>query len=208
MGVTFVVAVLIAAPPEPAADLHAPFHRLLVAHVKDGAVEYRAFKDREGELDAYRAALAGVDPAALSQNGRLALWINAYNAFTLKLILERCPGIKSIKEISGRWTQVRWVVGGKKRSLGQIEHEIRRKEFQEPRIHFAIACASKSCPILLSEAHEAQTINEQLARAARGFLADPRNGSRAESEPRLLYGTNHGVYLSSIFKRFEAVTGA
>ena len=186
------------------AGLHAPFDELLGKYVTDGRVDYKGFKESEKELDVYLETLGKTDPSSLKKNEKLAFLINAYNAFTVKLILEHYPGIKSIKDISGsrRWADRRWVMGGKKYSLDTIEHEILRKEFKEPRIHFAVNCASRSCPDLLSEAYVASRIGEQLDRAAREFLARPEKGFSFKSEPGFFYGTNHYVYLSSIFKWF------
>ena len=167
---------------------------MLRAHVANGAVDYRSFKEKEAQVDAYLAALAAIDPNTLTEAERLALWINAYNAFTIKLILSRYPGIKSIKDIPRRWKRRDWVVGGERYSLDDIEHKILRKKFKEPRIHFAIVCASVSCPSLLPEAYVAERLDEQLTAAARGFLADPEKGFRIDE---------NRVYLSSIFKWFR-----
>jgi hypothetical protein len=193
---------LAAAGPPDGAGLHAPLDALLRAHVKEGVVDYRALKSREKDLDRYLETLARTEPAPLAEKERLALWINAYNAFTLKLILERYPGIKGIKDIPRRWDLKRWTVGGKTYSLGQIEHEVLRKEFREPRIHFAIVCAARSCPDLRSEAYLGERIDEQLTEAGRRFLSLPDKGFKALREPGLLFGTNDNVYLSSIFKWF------
>lgn len=181
-------------------SMHAPFDRLLRAYVRDGFVEYGCLKKHEGILDAYRSTLAETDLSGLTRDEQMALWINAYNAFTIKMILERYPGIHSIKQISGRWTRARWVVGGKTYSLGQIEHEILGKQFADPRFHFAIVCASLSCPILASEVFEAEKLDEQLTTAARRFLADSSKGSRTTTEKGLVYGYNHRLYLSKVFK--------
>ncbi len=184
-------------------SLHTPFDQLLRAFVNDGRVDYASFKSHEATLDAYLAALARTDPSRLPREERMALWINAYNAFTIKLILRRYPGITSIKDIPRRWDRREWTVGGRPYSLAGLEHEILRKQFGEPRIHFAIVCASKSCPSLASEAYEADRLDEQLSRAARTFLADRDNGFRARTEKGVLYGYNHYVYLSRIFKWFS-----
>ncbi len=132
----------------------------------------------------------------------MALWINAYNAFTIKLILDRYPEIKSIKDIPRRWKLKRWLVGDRRYSLDEIEHEILRKRFEEPRIHFAIVCASISCPDLASEAYVGDRVEAQLDRATRRFLANPDKGFRTgfrrpESRER------PEVHISSIFKWFK-----
>jgi hypothetical protein len=191
------------ATPAPA-GLHDPFDAILRDHVRDGAVDYRGLKSDEGRLDDYLAALADVEPRALGREERIAFWIDAYNAFTLKLILARYPGIGSIKEIprGERWKARRWRVDGREYSLDEIEHEILRK-MDEPRIHFAIVCASLSCPDLRSEAYVPERLDAQLTAAVRDFLADPEKGLRFGDEPGRLWGTNHVLRLSSIFDWFE-----
>ena len=186
-----------------AAGVHAPFDRLLRAFVRDGAVDYRCFGRHATALDGYLAALASTDAGALSDDAALALWINAYNAFTIRLILSRYPRIKSIKDIPRRWSRRDWVVGGRRYSLNDIEHAILRKEFVEPRIHFAIVCASASCPKLAPEAFVAERLDDQLTRAAREFLSDPVRGFRVEVERRGADGGRVRVYLSSIFQWFR-----
>ncbi|RMG44243.1 MAG: DUF547 domain-containing protein [Acidobacteria bacterium] len=194
-----------AVPPEPiGTGLHAGWDRLLRAFVAGGEVDYACLKRYERELDEYLAALAEADPETGSVDARKALWINAYNAFTTKLILERYPGIASIKEIArkDRWLARRWDVGGTLYSLDEIEHQILRKRFGDPRIHFAIVCASRSCPDLAPEAYSAERLDEQLDRAARSFLADERKGARTAVERGWFGGKRPTLYLSSIFKWF------
>lgn len=193
--------------PPPAesveAGTHAAFDVLVRAFVRDGEVDYRCVQTHEAELDGYLATLGRTDPGTLSRDEALALWINAYNAFTIKLILSRYPRIESIKDIPRRWVRQDWIVGGRRYSLNDIEHEILRKQFVEPRIHFAIVCASASCPKLASQAFVAGRLDEQLNRAARAFVTDSIRGVRVEVER---WGTGEGrgrVYLSSIFKWFR-----
>ncbi len=219
---TAVAALLFTFPSEPcrlppaelsvAAGVHAPFDGLVRAFVRDGKVDYRCLQTHEAALDAYLATLGRTDPDSLSRDAALAFWVNAYNAFTIKLILSRYPRIGSIKDIPRRWDRRDWLVGGQRYSLNDIEHEILRKQFVEPRIHFAIVCASASCPTLASEAYVAERLDEQLNRAARGFLADPSQGARVDVERRGSDGGRARVYLSAIFKwfreDFEARTGS
>jgi len=186
------------------AGIHAPFDGLLRAFVHDGVVDYGCFQVHERQLDDYLRALADVDLGELSRGEQLALWINAYNAFTIKLILSRYPKIASIKEIPRRWDQEDWTVGGRKYSLDKIENEILRKQFHEPRIHFAIVCASKSCPDLAPEAYLDTRLDEQLDRAARRFVADPGKGSKVARGTSPLGRSVDKLYLSSIFKWFRA----
>jgi hypothetical protein len=185
-----------------APGLHAELDQLLSAFVSAGRVDYECFQARENELDRYLSTLARTDPSTLSEAARIALWINAYNAYTIKLVLTRYPELESIRDIPRRWKIRRWTVGGERYSLDEIEHEILRKEFDEPRIHFAIVCASISCPDLAPEAYTADRLEEQLDRAARGFLASRDKGFRLEAVPG--EGARRAeVRLSSIFKWFR-----
>ena len=164
---------------------HQPFSELLQKHVKaDGKVNYLGFvKDRQ-KLEAYLSSLSNNAPdrSTWSKEEQLAYWINAYNAFTLKLIIDHYP-IKSIKDIKPKypvpllntvWHLEFFSIGGKPASLDEIEHKILRKEFDEPRIHFAINCASFSCPVLANEAFFPNTLDKQLDAAARRFVNDPK----------------------------------
>lgn len=192
--------------------IHAPFDALVRALVRDGKVDYRCLQRHAATLDEYLATLGRTDAGSLSHDEALALWINAYNAFTIKLILSRYPQIESIKDIPRRWDRRDWVVGGRRYSLNDMEHEILRKRFVEPRIHFAIVCASTSCPKLASEAYVAGRLDEQLTRAAVDFLSDPGRGFRLDVERSGEYGARVRLYLSSIFKwfreDFESRTGS
>lgn len=190
------------ATSSPDAARHQFWQTLASRHVKGSRVSYAGFQRDEDQLDAYLAVLAATDPSTLSKDEQLAFWINAYNAFTVKLILRRYPKIKSIKDFWGPWDKRDWDVNGKKRTLNEIEHKILRKEFDEPRIHFAINCASVGCPDLRDEAYVAARIDEQLADATRKFLANPSKGLRVADEPGRIWGRNKNVYLSKIFSWF------
>ena len=143
---------------------HSTFDALLRAHV-DGAgyVDYAGLAERQDELDAYLASLASAPIDDLGRDERLALLINAYNAFTLRLILDHYP-IASIRDIPAdeRWQAVRWSLAGTEYSLDQIEHELVRPNFREPRIHFALVCAAIGCPPLRAEAFTGERLESQL----------------------------------------------
>lgn len=157
----------------------AGYGRLLARHVADGRVDYAGLKKEEAQLDAALEAMARVDPAALSPQAQFAYYINVYNAWTLKLILEHYPGIHSIKE-AGSFFRSPWkrqfvrlrdgVV-----SLDDIEHGILRPRFHDPRVHFAVNCASKSCPPLADAPYRGETLDAQLNAATRAFVNDPKN---------------------------------
>lgn len=123
----------------------------------------------------------------------MAYWINAYNAFTIKLISNYYP-IKSIKDI-GSSIQIPFVntpwdikfitLGKEKMDLNTIEHGKLRKLFDDPRIHMALVCASKSCPILLNEAYDPKRLDAQLNQQAKAFLSDPFRNKISADNPQL-----------------------
>ena len=127
---------------------------LLKKYVKDGVVNYQGFKKEESVFDKYLKVLEQVDSKILSRNEQFAFYINAYNAWTIKLILSGYPGIKSIKDMGSLfkspWKKKICRIGGKVITLDDIEHNILRPLFKDPRVHFAINCAAKSCPPLRS----------------------------------------------------------
>ena len=155
-------------PDGPTFD-HSTLDALLEKHVSEhGWVDYDGLKKDAAKLDAYVASLAKAPFAELGRDEKLALLINAYNACTLRLILDYYP-IDSIKKIpdAKRWKHERWNLGGNTWSLNQIEHEQIRPKFKEPRIHFALVCAAVGCPKLRNEAFTAKRLDEQLEQQTR-----------------------------------------
>ena len=155
---------------------HSVLDVLLSTHVdQHGWVDYDGLARDAAQLDTYIASLAGARFDELGRNEKLALLINAYNAFTLRLILDYYP-LASILEIPGdkRWDDRRWRVGGRLWSLSEIEHEQIRPKFIEPRAHFALNCASIGCPKLRNEAYRGDRIDEQLADQAHYIHSDKR----------------------------------
>ncbi len=156
----------------------------LLQHCVDeqGYVDYPCFIKRKGELEDYFALLQeNVPNESWSKAERLAYWINAYNAYTVGLILSYYP-IGSIKDIGPSLQIPRintpWQIdfiplGDKPINLDNIEHDIIRTQFGEPRIHFALVCAAISCPKLRNEAYEAARLEEQLDDQAGDFLRNP-----------------------------------
>lgn len=148
---------------------HSVFDALLKKYVDDhGLVDYRGLKADAARLDPYIASLAKAPLNDMGRSERLAFLLNAYNAFTLRLILDHYP-LKSIKDIptEQRWDAKRWNVAGSVLSLNQIEHEQIRAHFKEPRIHFALVCAAMGCPPLRDEAYAADRLEKQLDAQAR-----------------------------------------
>lgn len=173
------------------------YARLLDQHVKKNRVDYDGFKRGEALLDRYLAILSATDVNRLSHNEKFAFYINAYNAFTIKLVLTKYPGINSIKEIgsffSNPWSKKFISLDGQTVSLDTIEHEFLRPLFKDPRIHFAINCASKGCPPLLNQPYEGETLEVQLNTMTRTFINDPKR--------TFLKGST--LFVSKIFKWFE-----
>lgn len=143
---------------------HSLFDRLLRGAVdEDGWVDYEGLRRDPSDLDQYIETLAAAPFDDLGRDEKLAFLINAYNAFTLRLILDYYP-LQSIRDIPAdkRWIDVRWRVGSRTWSLEQIEHEQIRPKFVEPRIHFALVCAAVGCPPLRNEAYTGDKLDQQL----------------------------------------------
>lgn len=146
---------------------HSAWDALLKQHVAPGGwVNYAGFAADVASLDAYLATLGSADYDALSRDAKLAYLINAYNAFTIELILDHWDDgrLESIMDIAGGepWDLKRWDLAGQTVSLNELEHEIIRRDFLEPRIHFVVVCAAFSCPPLRSEAYTAEKLETQL----------------------------------------------
>jgi hypothetical protein len=136
-----------------------------------GQVDYQNWLTEKDQLDAYLQTLEKLPPLEqASKEAKLAYWINAYNALTVQLILENYP-LKSIRDLDKPWDTICFQLKGKSYTMGAIEHEILRK-MNEPRIHFAINCASASCPQLLNQAYREKQLETQLTERTRVFLMD------------------------------------
>ncbi|MFQ5718831.1 MAG: VTT domain-containing protein [Acidobacteriota bacterium] len=151
---------------------HDDWDRLLAAGSHDGLVDYRYFQAHRGELDAYLDRVARAGLSTLRPGQLEALLINAYNALTIRSILDH-PAVSSIKEISGVWSAATHRVGGFDLTLDALEHNVLRPFFRDPRIHFAVNCASRSCAPLPGWAFDGKLIDEQLDARTRAFLMDP-----------------------------------
>lgn len=157
---------------EPAFD-HAAWTKILATHVDDaGRVAYRNLQTQDrAAFDAYLAQLAKARPETWPRPEQLAFWINAYNAGMVSAVLQGRtpePPISRVK-LFKFW---KFDVAGRGRTLDEIEHEILRKQFTEPRIHFALVCAATSCPPLRREAYTAAALDAQLDDQGRGFVGD------------------------------------
>jgi hypothetical protein len=174
---------------------HAAYDRLLKKYVTEkGLVNYKAWKADPQELNQYLDQLSKNPPAASwSKPEQMAYWINAYNAYTIRLILNHYP-VKSIKDIGSKikipfvttpWAAEFFSIGGKKMSLDDIEHGTLRKKYDDPRIHFALVCASISCPRLRNEAYTADKLDRQLDEQGRDFLNNPVKNNVGQQSAQL-----------------------
>ena len=181
------------------------FDRVLARHVHDGLVDYEGLKADRADLDRYLERLGEVAPMDLThatRDDRLAFWINAYNACVLRLVIDHYPlagpqrangasekhpaSPPSIRQIPHTWTAPFCRVARRDRSLDGIESGILRP-IGDPRIHFALSCAARGCPALADQAYRADRLDEQLDRAVRRFVADPRQCHLEPGEPPVLH---------------------
>jgi hypothetical protein len=184
------------AAAEPAVD-NRLYAELLKKYVIAGKVNYAGFKKEEAKLDRYLKVLENIDPAGLPRNEQFAFYTNAYNAWTIKLILSGYPDITSIKDLGSLlkspWKKKIVRIAGEVISLDHVEHEILRPRYGDPRVHFAINCAAKSCPPLRSEPFSGAILDQQLDDSTRSFINDPESYRLEDNE----------LYVSRIFKWFS-----
>lgn len=200
-----------AAPAETNFD-HSLFDGVLQRFVDaDGGVDYTALLQDRADLDAYYAALAQASPDSHpllfpDEDARLAYWINAYNATVLVAVLDHYP-IESVKDVNptalffvprlvGFFLLQRVILGGQKTNFYDLENEIIRERFADPRIHFALNCASASCPRLARRAFSAHDLQAQLQAEAVFFVSEQRNVD--------IDAQHHEITLSSIFDWYES----
>ncbi|WP_277236607.1 DUF547 domain-containing protein [Hymenobacter sp. YC55] len=174
---------------------HSAFDKLLKKYVNDqGLVNYKAWKNDQAAFNQYLALLSKNPPtASWSKAEQMAYWINAYNAYTIRLILDHYP-VQSIKDIGTKiqipfvttpWAAKFFTIGGTKMSLDNIEHGTLRKKYNDPRIHFALVCASISCPRLRNEAYTAAKLDSQLDEQGRDFLRNPNKNKPGKTSAQL-----------------------
>lgn len=183
---------------QPMEQAQQTLDELLMQHVENGRVDYKAIQKNPQPLKSYLAEAGAVKEGEFNTwetDEQLAFLINLYNASTLQLVIDHYP-VKSIKDIrswfKGPWDQPAVVLFGKTTTLNALEHDIIRKRYHEPRIHMALVCAAKGCPPLRNEAYTAEKLDAQLADQCRIYLA---------SSAGLAVDRTRGVArISSIFK--------
>ncbi|WP_017324852.1 DUF547 domain-containing protein [Synechococcus sp. PCC 7336] len=166
-------------------------------HPESTFVDYEALQANRAQLDTYIDDLAALDEATYeswSEAEQIAYWVNAYNAITLKSIIDQTPIKPSIKDIIGVWRIRRHAIFGGNKTLNNIEHDVLRVDFDEPRIHAALVCAAVSCPPLRTEPFTGENLDAQLDDQVEQWLAK-EDGLRIDREEGV-------VYLSKIFDWF------
>ena len=172
---------------------HSIWNDLLQKYVStEGMVNYKGLKKDQDQVKKYTSMLSVTEPGDnWSKEQQKAYWMNAYNAFTIQLILNNYP-LKSIKDLKNPWGNKFFTIGNKEMSLEQIEHEILRK-MGDPRIHFGINCASISCPPLSNTAFTKKNVDKELQKLAANFINDSSRNKISQEE----------VEISKIFKWFD-----
>ncbi|MFY9550572.1 MAG: DUF547 domain-containing protein, partial [Thermoanaerobaculia bacterium] len=183
--------------PDPA-----PFDAVLAERARGGGFDYRGVTGQDRKrLAAYLSNLGDADPKAMTGDERKAFSINAYNAMAIAVVLDRYP-VKSIRDIDGAFTAIRKKIGGEMLTLDEIENRLR--DTKDARIHFAIVCASKSCPPLASRSYTAAGLDAALDAQGRAFVNDPSKNAFDRKADR--------IALSKIFdwnrKEFERDGGS
>ncbi|RZS99768.1 DUF547 domain-containing protein [Aquimarina brevivitae] len=172
---------------------HSTWDQAVLLNVsEDGNVNYDGFMRDSSLLYRYFQELSENAPdETWSRNEKLAYWINAYNAYTVKLIIDSYP-VKSIKDLKDPWDKEFFKIDGEWYSLNDLEHKILRK-FGDPRIHFAINCASISCPVVWNRAYTGENLQRALDRQTEKFINDPKRNII----------TPNVIVLSKIFKWYR-----
>lgn len=199
------------AEPEKQGFDYSNFAETLKINVDDvGMINYRKLKAEPQKLLAFVTELQNLDRKDFDKwgdNEKIAFWLNVYNAFTLKAIIDNYP-IKSsffrsriypknsIRQIVGVWDKIDFTVMGQKLTLGHIEHKILRVQFNEPRIHMAMVCAAMGCPPLRNEPYTGDKLQEQLNGQTHRFIANTAKFKIERADNR--------IYLSPIFKWFAS----
>ena len=185
-------------PVDASSFSHDLFDQVLQEYADEaGQVNYTKLKANPEKLEKYLDLLAVANLTELSYNAQLAFWVNAYNALVIKGVIDHYPttSVRKIKWFGGFFYRLKFQVAGQTYSLNQIEHDIIRTEFVDPRVHFVLVCASTSCPPLANSAFSAETIEERLETATFNFIQNP-DKVRIDRSKR-------EVHLSKIFKWYK-----
>lgn len=177
---------------------HDLFDQILREHVNEkGRVNYTQLKANPEKFEVYLDLLAAANLTEWSYNEQLTFWINAYNALVIKGVIDHYPttSVRKVKLFNGFFSRLKFQAAGKTYTLNEIEHGILREEFPDPRVHFAIVCASFSCPPLSNRAYTVEAIEERLETVTFNFIQNPEQVRIDRAKRRL--------YLSKIFKWYD-----
>jgi len=180
---------------------HSLYDRVLKKFVKGGKVDYQSLQDEPELLEKYLEKLAALSPArlfAMPEGEKMVLYINAYNAFILKAVIDKYP-VKSINKIPGVWGRLKFDIAGRKWTLDKIKDKILLWEFNEPRMHFALVPAAKGSPDLRRGAYRGANLDKMLAGETYKFIND--------KDKVMLDKDKNTLYLSPIFSWFKKDLG-
>jgi hypothetical protein len=188
-----IVGVVLLASRVPGAEPLAndPWQRVLEAYVSGSGIDYRALGADRGSLDEYLRSASRADLGGRSRDDETAFWINVYNAGVLHFVLEQYPEVESVMDVEGFFDRQRVRIAGIPMTLDEIED--RAMKDGDPRIHFALVCAARSCPDLRPEPYVGQRLRSQLEEQTREFLSDPKRGARLDPDRTTLW-------VSTLFK--------
>lgn len=187
--------VVLWALPAMAVD-HSAFDRILKAHVKDGLVDYKGLAADKSALADYVASLGSIDASELSRPAKMALYINAYNACTLLMVLDNGGAdLKSVQDIpeDKRWKDKRWKIAGKVYSLDEIVNDVLRLQFKDARIHAALNQAAKGSPPMRAEAYNGGRLRKQLDDQTKVWINDRSD----------VYVKDGVLHLNDVFRQYE-----
>ena len=169
------------------------YESLLSKYVEGGRIDYVTWKIEDMEMfEKYLQALDKTDVARMSSDEKKAFWINAYNAVTIYAVLERISNFKiiatffSVQMVPEFFNGIVYPVAGEELTLNDIENDKLRGNFSDPRIHFAIVCASRSCPVIQSTVYKANTLDDQLDEATERFIRNKKL-NKLDKKKKVLY---------------------
>lgn len=182
---------------------HRLYNKLLKTYVSNGRVNYNSLRKKRKKLDVYLCRLANTNAKKIKKyTARFSFWINAYNAITLRAVLDRLPksssaqkGFSVAKKKFNFWKGTKYQVSGRWYTLDQIENKVIRKRFPDPRLHFALVCAARGCPHLANRAYTSSRLYRMLNKNTRKYLASP-SGSRLDRKKMV-------IHLSKLFNWYK-----
>ena len=207
--------------PVVKAELTSTQHRNIYAKLlkkyvsSDGKVNYQGLLAEKDKLVAYtQKSVKYLPSSSASRSKKMAYWINMYNAHMILAVLNKYPILSPMDLAGGKiWDQPMVKIGGELLTLNDVEHEMLRKKFKDPRIHFAVNCAAKSCPPLSNKVWTAGNLESQLEKSTKKFVNDPTHNSISAGEVKLSkifewYKGDFGDLLTYIKKYSDTEIGA